>query len=96
MANATIRYKPASVDVGDERKSVAGASVVIDYADLGSVSHDIIPPEGDSPDCWLGSAYTSISGLDEAAWIAMVDALEVAAVGGAAGHSGSIEVEMQE
>ncbi len=81
-----ITYQPARVGVSDERGEVAGAYV--DVPALGIHGETVIPPEGDSLDCWLGQIYSALRGDN-----ALLDALAEAAREGAAGRSGTLEVE---
>jgi hypothetical protein len=82
----TIKYGPEDVSVCDDRGSVPGAWVELRYDDGTEVSDEIIPPEGDHPDCWLGglSGYHDEIGSE----------LEYIALEGAAGRSGTIDVEL--
>lgn len=84
----TIHYEPTSVSVNDARRKVPGAWVMLIYADGTEVSDEIIPPEGDHPDCWLGglSGYHTEIG----------DELAAIASDGAAGRSGTIEVDIDD
>ena len=79
----TIQYQPAMVGVSDERGEVAGAKVT-----MGGQSGTVIPPEGDSLDCWMPSEFVRM-GLSRCA----VDAIASCALRGARGKSGQMVVE---
>lgn len=80
-----IRYEPSRVWVSDDRHEVDGAWIYLTRGDE-EISGDIIPPEGDSPDCWLGDVYYSGISRDE------IDALAEAAAAGANGRTGRIVI----
>jgi len=51
---ATIRYEACDVPVSDERRMVPGLRVHVTIPGHGERSGKVIPPEGDSIDCWAG------------------------------------------
>jgi hypothetical protein len=83
-----IVYAADEVPVSDDRETVSGAKYTVHTYGCAPVSGLVIPPEGPSPDCWLG--YPGVE-LDEGLW----DALAEAASEGARGRSGSIAVEVE-
>lgn len=83
MTATTITYRPCTVRVSDERGTVAGALVEV-TTDNGVMSGRVIPPEGDSRDCWLPS---DLCDLDRE----VIDQIGIAAREGAAGRSGTVE-----
>ncbi len=83
-----ISYQPCQVPVADERGTVAGAYVVlIDAAGRTVELGEIIPPEGDGPECWLGPLAGYAPEHVE------YGDLEDAARRGAAGETGSFAID---
>ena len=56
---ATIAYEPRAVSVSDERGTVEGYFVTIEYSDgRATRSGEIIDVEGPDPSAWLGDLHT--------------------------------------
>ncbi len=82
MSNQPIlTWRPAVVAVADDRGSVPGACVT-----CGDRTGEVIPPEGNSLDCWLdGALLEPPAGVEAREW---TRALAHAAAEGAAGRAG--------
>ena len=79
----SVTYRPAMVPVSDDRGEVPGAMVTVRLSECSEVMGLVIPPEGDSVDCWAGAlAYVALE-RD------LMEALAYAALEGAAGRSGT-------
>lgn len=86
---AQITFSAALVRVADERHEVPGAKYTVSGVYDPPISGEVIPPEGGSPDTWLG--YPGVD-LDQDLW----DSLASAAVRGARGESGQIIIDIDE
>ena len=82
-----ITFEPATIDVSDDRGSVPGARVSV-----GGDYYELIPPEGDGPDCWgADEIVRSLESRSVDTEIAAA-AATMAATEGAAGHGGTIRI----
>lgn len=80
----TVRWEPAEVTVGDDRGAVDGARIHTAIR-----SYEVIPREGDDPDCWMGDAsYHVPIPYDGPEWEEWVALCEGAADDGALGRTG--------
>jgi hypothetical protein len=88
----TLQWEPEEVDVSDDRETVRGASVILTTSTGSKWEFNVIPPEGMSPDCWLGhdggtvvDTLVDVFGADQ---FEVLSLMEMVAKKGALGASG--------
>lgn len=84
----TIKATPFDVRVADDRNRVPGCKVRVESEDGYGINGTVIPQEGNSPDCWLGTLIE----VPHALW----DSLDDAARCGAKGEEYSDVLEVEE
>lgn len=86
-----VRYAPFDVPVSDERGFVRGAAIHLPDGR----QFFVIPPEGPSPDAWMGSAYyeSPVDRSDDIRFAQWLNVCEKSAISGADGETGEIEID---